>query len=87
MLVLFLACLMGPLGVTHVFVWFGFVFVCFVGIWLFGLLRWVGFIVFWRWLLKDALGMVLSSWDPGVLAWVRPGLPPLSNLAVPVQHF
>ena len=60
MLVLFLACLMGPRGVTHVFVWLGFVFVCFVGIWLFGLLRWVGFIVFWGWLVKDALGMVLS---------------------------
>ena len=26
-------------------------------------------------------------WDPGILAWVRPGLPPLSNLAGPVQHF
>ena len=26
-------------------------------------------------------------WDPGVLAWVRPGLPPLSNLAGPIQHF
>ena len=31
---------------THVFVWFGFVFVCFVGIWLFGLLKWVEFVVF-----------------------------------------
>ena len=41
------------------FVWSGFVFVCFVGIWLFGMLRWVGFIVFWGWLVKDALGMVL----------------------------
>ena len=46
MLVLFLACLTGPLGVTHVFVWFGFVFVCFVGIWLSGLLRLAEFIVF-----------------------------------------
>ena len=27
------------------------------------------------------------SWELGVLAWVRPGLPPLSNLAGPVQHF
>ena len=26
-------------------------------------------------------------WDPDILAWVRAGLPPLSNLAGPVQHF
>ena len=26
-------------------------------------------------------------WDPLALAWSRPGLPLLSNLAVPVQHF
>ena len=26
-------------------------------------------------------------WDPGAFAWVRPGLPILSNLACPVQHF
>ena len=25
--------------------------------------------------------------DPGALVWVRPGLPPLCNLAGPVQHF
>ena len=49
--------------------------------------------------MRVALGMVLSIffhasaaeigffWDPGILAWVRPGLPPLSNLAGPVQHF
>ena len=43
-----LSLLDGPLGCDPCFfVWFGFVFVCFVGIWLFGLLRWVGFIVFW----------------------------------------
>ena len=44
MLGLCLACLMGPLVVTLVFAWFGSVF--FVGIWLFGLWRLVGFIVF-----------------------------------------
>ena len=26
-------------------------------------------------------------WDPDALAWVRPGLPMLSNLAGPIQHF
>ena len=40
-------------------VWSGSVFVFFVGIWHFGLLRLVGFIVFWRWLVKVALVMVL----------------------------
>ena len=28
-----------------------------------------------------------SRWDPHSLAWHRPGLPLLSNLAGPVQHF
>ena len=27
------------------------------------------------------------QWDPHVLAWIRPGLPLLSNLAGPIQHF
>ena len=27
------------------------------------------------------------QWDPDALAWVRPGLPLLSNLAGPIQHF
>ena len=26
-------------------------------------------------------------WDPLALAWSRPGLPLLSNLAGPIQHF
>ena len=39
----------GPLVVTHVFVWYGSVFVFFVGIWLFDLLRLVEFFVFWDW--------------------------------------
>ena len=46
MLVPFLVCWMGLLVVTLHFVWSGFVFVYFVGIWLFGLLRLVGSIVF-----------------------------------------
>ena len=27
------------------------------------------------------------QWDPHVVVWVRPGLPVLSNLAGPIQHF
>ena len=27
------------------------------------------------------------QWDPHALAWVRPGLPFLGNLAGPIQHF
>ena len=27
------------------------------------------------------------SWNPDALAWTRPGLPQLSNLAGPLQHF
>ena len=45
-LVLFLVYLMGLLVVTLLSVLSGFVFVYFVGIWLFGLPRLVGFIVF-----------------------------------------
>ena len=49
--------------------------------------------------MRVVLGMVLSIffllvllrlaflWDPHALAWVRPGLPLLSNLAGPIQHF
>ena len=98
MLVLFLACWMGPLVVTMHFVWSGSVFVYFVGIWLFGLLRLVGFIVFWRWcegcpghgpihLISTSAAEIGFRWNPDALAWVRPGLPMLSNLAGPIQHF
>ena len=58
-LALFVACWMGPLDVTLCFVLFGFGFGCFVGIWLFGLQKLLGFIVFWRWLVKVVLGMGL----------------------------
>ena len=49
--------------------------------------------------MRVVLGMVLIHllsasdaeigffWDPDILAWVRHGLPPLCNLAGPVQHF
>ena len=49
--------------------------------------------------MKVVLGMVLFiffsasaaevgfHWDPDALAWFRPGLPLLSNLAGPIQHF
>ena len=43
------ACWMGQLGVTLHFVWYGFGFVCFVGILLFCPRKLVGFTVFWRW--------------------------------------
>ena len=38
-------------------------------------------------LLSASAAEIGFFWDPGVFAWVRPGLPPLSNLAGPVQHF
>ena len=89
-----LACWMGPLGVALHFVWFGSGLGCFVGIFLVGLLRLVGFIASWRWSVRVALGMVLSIFSLPVLlrlvsglAWSRPGWPLLSNLAGPVQHF
>ena len=34
-----------------------------------------------------ALLRLAFRWDPSALAWVRPGLPLLSNLAGPIQHF
>ena len=38
-------------------------------------------------LLSASAAEIVFRWDPGILAWVRPGLPPLSNLAGPIQHF
>ena len=54
-----LAFWMALLGVALCFVLSGFGFVYFVDIWLFGLLKVGGFIVFWRWLVRVVLGMVL----------------------------
>ena len=80
------------------FVWYSLGFVCFVGILLFGPRRLVGFTDFWRvgegcpghgpiHLLSASAAEIGFRWDPLALAWSRPGLPLLSNLAGPVQHF
>ena len=99
MLVPCLACWMGPLGVTLHFVWYGFGFVCFVGIlalWpsqvtrVYRLLEMVGegcpghgpVHLFFA-----GAAEIGFRWNPDALAWARPGLPLLSNLAGPLQHF
>ena len=61
-----------------------------------------GFTVFWRWWVRVGAGgpghgpvHLLSAsaaeigfrWDPLTIAWARPGLPLLGNLAGPVKHF
>ena len=38
-------------------------------------------------LLVESAAELGFSWSAGVCGWERPGLPPLSNLAGPVQHF
>ena len=38
-------------------------------------------------LLSPSAAEIGFEWDPHALAWIRPGLPLLSNLAGPVQHF
>ena len=38
-------------------------------------------------LLSASAADVGFQWDPHALAWIRPGLPLLSNLAGPIQHF
>ena len=38
-------------------------------------------------LLPASAAEIGFRWDPDALAWSRPGLPLLSNLAVPLQHF
>ena len=91
---------MGLLGVTPLFVWYGSGFGCFVCI---SLSLWpaeVGRV--YRLLGMVSHGcpghgpvhLLFASaaeigfrWDPVALAWSRPGLPLLSNLAGPVQHF
>ena len=81
---------------TLPFVWSGADFVYFVGNWLFGLLRLVGFIVEMVsegcpghgpiHLLSSGAAEIGFRWNPDALAWVRPGVPLLSNLAGPFQH-
>ena len=98
-LVLSLACWMGPLGVAQHSLLSGFRFVYFVGILLIGLRKLVGFIVFLEMvgegcpghgpihLLPACAAEIGFRWDPIALAWARPGLPLLSNLAGPLPHF
>ena len=38
-------------------------------------------------LLSSSAAEIGFRWNPDALAWVRPGLPLLSNLAGPIQHF
>ena len=38
-------------------------------------------------LLSASAAEIGFRWDPLTLAWSRPGLPLLSNLAGPIQHF
>ena len=38
-------------------------------------------------LLSSSAAEIGFRWNPDALAWVRPGLPMLSNLAGPIQHF
>ena len=38
-------------------------------------------------LLSSSAAEIGFRWNPHALAWVRPGLPLLSNLAGPIQHF
>ena len=38
-------------------------------------------------LLSSSAAEIGCRWNPDALAWVRPGLPSLSNLAGPIQHF
>ena len=38
-------------------------------------------------LLSASAAEIGFQWDPHALAWIRPGLPLLSNLAGPIQHF
>ena len=38
-------------------------------------------------LLSASAAEIGFEWDPHALAWIRPGLPLLSNLAGPIQHF
>ena len=85
-----LSLLDGPTGCDPLFcvVWFRFrLFHRFLALWpsqvgrAYRLLV-ILFIFFWLVLLRLVYGV-----DPLALAWARPGLPLLCNLAGPVQHF
>ena len=73
---------MSLLGVTLLFAWFGLGFVCFLGILLFGPLKLAVLIVYWRWLVRGALGMGQFTagaaesgfrWDLLRMSWSGPG--------------
>ena len=98
-LVPYLAFWMGLLGVTLLFVWSGSGFVLFrryLALWpsqvgrAYRLPETVGEGCLGHGpihLLSASAAEVGLRWDPSALAWSRPGLPLLSNLAGPVQHF
>ena len=81
------------------FVWSGLGFACCVGILPYGLLRLVVLHRLFQMVGEGSPGHgpvhLLSAsaaetgfqWDPLALGWSRPGLPLLSNLTGPVQHF
>ena len=98
-LVLSSACWVGPLGVILLSAWFGLGFVCFLGclaLWLtevrrvYRLLEMVGegspvhgpIHLLFASAAEDGFRI-----DPVDMGWSRPGLPLLSNLAGPIQHF
>ena len=86
---------MGLLGVTLLFVWSGLGFVCFVGTWLCGQVGRTHRLLEMVSEGSPGHGPIFSAsaveigfrWDPLALAWSRPGLPLLSYLAGPIQHF
>ena len=81
------------------FAWYGLGFVDFDVILLFGLLRSVGFIACLLWFMRVVLGsgpvhlLSASAAEIGfdleshALAWIRPGLSLIGDLAGPIQHF
>ena len=99
MLVLWLACWMGQLRVNLTFcvVWFRFRLLRrYLALWpaevgrVYRLLEMVGDGCPGHGpihLLSACAAEIGFQWDPHALAWIRPGLPLLSNLAGPIQHF
>ena len=94
-----LACWMGPLVVILLFVQFGFGFVCFFVILLFGPRRLVWFTDFWRWmgegcpghgpiqLLSVSAAEIGVRLDPDALAWSRPGFTAAKQFGWPSSAF